>query len=292
MRRMKFLITGAGGMLASAFERVLTSSPIHTAVFCAKSDCDITSRESVATALDRERPDILINTAAYNAVDSAEIFPSIARRLNVDGVRVLAEACIQRGITMVHYSTDYVFDGTAIEGYCESDVPKPLSVYGQSKREGEMVLEEHGSQGLRWYCIRTSRLFGPAGTSPESKKSFPQLVMEAVEKQEVFECIDAEASSPTFVDDLARATVHMIEEVVPSGYYHRTNDGACTWYEFGNAVVGRLRQRGRVVSEIRKIESNVLERMAKRPAHSVLMTTKLLPLRSWQESLREYLLEL
>lgn len=288
---MKILVTGAGGMLASAFKRILTSSPTHTAVFCAKSDCDITNPESVAIVLDRERPDILINTAAYNGVDSAETAPDVARRLNANAVQLLAGECLKRGITIVHYSTDYVFDGTVVDGYRENDVPYPLSVYGQSKREGELAIEGYGSQGLRWYCIRTSRLFGPAGTSPESKKSFPQLIMEG-SHDKPFECIDAEVSSPTFVDDLARATVHMAEAALPVGYYHRTNDGTCTWYEFGCAVVDELRKQGRVVSEIRKIESSALQRMAKRPAHSVLTTTKLPPLRAWQESLREYLHEL
>ncbi len=286
---MRILVTGAGGMLASAFERVLTSSPIHTAVFCVKEDCDITKPESVAIALEREKPNILINTAAYNGVDSAETNPDAARRLNAFAVQVLAKECLQRRITMVHYSTDYVFDGSQKEGYCEGDPPHPLSVYGQTKRDGEVMLEDYGGRGLAWYCIRTSRLFGPPGTSSESKKSFPQLVMDRLHGGEPLECIDGEVSSPTLVDDLADASIFLIQAHLPFGYYHRTNDGACTWYEFGSAIIELLSHNGIMGAGIRKAVSTALQRPAKRPAYSVLKTTKLPHLRNWRDALEQYL---
>ncbi|MBI5134720.1 dTDP-4-dehydrorhamnose reductase [Candidatus Uhrbacteria bacterium] len=284
---MKILLTGAGGTLANAFERILASSPHHTAVFFSKAECDITILESIESALEHAKPDVLINTAAYNAVDRAEQESDAAMRLNARAVALLARACQVRDILLVHYSTDYVFDGDNPNGYSEEDEPNPLSSYGQSKREGEQALM--GEAGLRYYCIRTSRLFGPRGSSIGSKPSFPQIVVERLLKGETVRLIDAEVSSPTYSDDLASASLDMIEKKYPGGIYHRTNDGSCNWYEFGCTVAEGLKARGKAVPMIERALVDSLKREARRPAVSILRTTKLPPLRSWQEALSEYL---
>ncbi len=283
---MKILITGEGGMLASAFMRIESTATIDI-VALSKTDLDITDSQSIVTAVSRYQPTVVINTAAYNAVDRAQVDPQSAMRLNAKAIQDLGSICATNGIFLVHYSSDYVFDGTCQTGYSEHDIPRPISVYGLSKYQGEQALQV--IQGLSYYCIRTSRLFGPQGTSMGSKISFPDMVLKRLNAGEPFTSIDAEVSSPTYVDDLAIATIAMLTGKIKGGLYHRTNEGACTWYQWAQEIVNILRSKGTVLPDIEKIDSSILVRAAKRPDYSVLNTTKLPPLRTWQEALEEYL---
>ena len=288
---MSILVTGGGGSLAGAFDRIGSIDGFGSIVCVDRSELDITSEESIRMALDRYTPRVVINTAAYNAVDKAEEEPERAERINGIAPGVLARLCAARSIAMIHYTTDYVFDGMTKEGYEEQDEPHPINVYGRSKREGEIAVKATAQAFPQWkyYIIRTSRLFGVRGQSPDAKSSFPDLIIERIKRGELIRAINEEVSSPTFVDDLASATIAMIKGDVASGVYHRTNDGACTWYEFAVEVVHWMHAHGRGSVSVEAVAASMFPRKAQRQQYSVLRSTKLPALRSWKEALGEYI---
>lgn len=268
-------------MLGQAFVRVLKKKGWPYACWD-REELDITNAREVGERILAWKPELLINTAAYNAVDTAEDEPAIAMLLNGTAVLHLRDAAEKCGALFVHYSTDYVFDGARTEGYTEDNEPHPVSVYGQSKKTGEDAVR--ASRG-RWYLIRTSRLFGSPGISAGSKKSFPDLMIQIAREKGKVSAIDAEVSSPTFVDDLATATLEIIKAGLPSGIYHRTNSGSCTWYEYAKVALAAARVEARVEA----VMPDSFPRKAPRPTYSILLTTKLPPLRPWHEALDEFL---
>lgn len=289
---MRVLIIGAKGMLGQELVRVFHDADV---LAWDRAQIDITNQERVRERVRAVAPALIINAAAYNAVDKAETESELANRVNGDAVGFLAEAAATVGATFVHYSTDFVFDGRKHEGYAEDDEPNPLSTYGRSKLAGERALFDVAAKcstpgvehPLRWYLIRTTRLFGPAGSSPEAKRSFVDTMVSLSATKDRLELIDEEVSSPTYAPDLAVATREIIEHVFPSGTYHRTNAGSCTWYGFAKEIFQITGWRGTVVP----VPASAFPRPATRPAYSVLQTTKLPPLRPWQEALGEYLRE-
>lgn len=252
-----------------------------------RENVDITDAVAVRSAIAAVQPDLVINAAAYNAVDAAEEAPAVAEVVNSTAVGVLAVAAATIGTTFVHYSTDFVFDGTKRDGYAEDDAPGPVNAYGRSKLLGERSLLEIASQfsGWRWYLIRTTRLFGRQGVSPNTKRSFVDTMVSLSATKDRLELIDEEVSSPTYAPDLAHATRHIIDCALPSGIYHRTNAGSCTWYGFAKEILRISNWRGTAVP----VPASAFPRPAKRPAFSMLRTTKLLPMRRWEEALAEYL---
>jgi len=268
-------------MLGQAFVRLLEKKEWPYACWD-REELDITNAGQVTERILAWKPELVINTAAYNAVDKAEDESDIAMILNGTAVGYLRDATAQCGAIFVHYSTDYVFDGENKNGYREDAIPTPVSVYGKSKRAGEIATTQ--SSG-RWYLIRTSRLFGAPGVSEGSKKSFPALMIAIAREKGKIAAIDAEVSSPTFVDDLARATLEIVEARLPSGMYHRTNSGSCTWYEYAQAAL----LAAHVEVPAQAVGPDAFPRKAERPAHSVLVSTKLPAMRPWQEALDEFL---
>lgn len=252
-----------------------------------RAHVDITDAAAVHAAVAAAQPDLLINAAAYNAVDTAEEAPAVADAVNGTAVGVLAATAATIGATFVHYSTDFAFDGTKRDGYAEDDAPGPVNAYGRSKLLGERALLEVAarSPGWRWYLIRTTRLFGRQGVSPNTKRSFVDTMVTLSATKNRLELIDEEVSSPTYAPDLAHATRHIIDCALPSGIYHRTNAGSCTWYGFAKEILRISNWRGTAVP----VPASAFPRPAKRPAFSMLRTTKLLPMRRWEEALAEYL---
>ncbi len=278
---MTILLFGASGRLGTAFQRIL---PQQTFLTPSGSEVDLTDREHVTKYITDHAADWMINCAAYNDVNGAEKNPSLANALNGSGPGFIAEAAAKLGTPFIHFSSDYVFDGTKMEGYIESDVPNPESIYAQSKRLGELgVLEKHPTGG---YVIRTSRLYGAPGTDPGAKKSFVEIVTDLAKEQSAFDINNAEVSAPTFVDDIVRhITTHIFSKPAP-GIYHMTNSGGCTWFEWAN-----------VITEILKLNVTVTPRdpalniqAVKKPAHSILLSTKVPSMRPWREALEDFLL--
>lgn len=252
-----------------------------------RHDCDIMNTAEVFAKLCALHPDICINTAAYNAVDAAEADAAPALAVNGTAVGTLAAASAAVGCSFVHFSTDYVFSGTKNEGYVEDDAPEPVSAYGRSKSAGEEAIQEvaRTHPGWRWCLIRTSRLFGSQGSSANTKRSFVDTMVALSAMKDRLEVVDEEVSSPTYTSDLAAATRALVESDAPAGIYHRTNDGACTWYGFAREIFRITGWRGTLVP----VSASAYPRPAKRPAHSVLRSTKLPPMRRWEEALAEYL---
>jgi len=226
-------------------------------------------------------PDAVINCVAFNDVDGAEDRPAQAFALNADFVGSLAEFTRQLSIPLVHYSTNYVFDGEVGE-YRETDTPNPLSIYAESKLRGEQLLAVHGGE---WYVMRTAVIFGPKGESDLSKKSFVDLMLDLSSKRDTLQVVCDEVNSITYAPDLASQTRYLLQARPASGVYHATNAGSASWLEFAAAV---FRLAGRSVNLV-PVSCSHFPRKAKRPARAVLLNTKLPPLRNWESALAEFL---
>lgn len=275
---MKILIIGAKGMLGQELAKAFADNELF---LWDKEDLDITDVEGLTAAITELRPDVIINSAAYNNVDGCETNFEFAKRINTDGPQNLARVAAEIGSIFFHYSTDYIFPGIHREGYKEDDQPAPQSKYAESKLGGEVVLNLHD----KVYLIRTSRLFGRPAASEGAKKSFVDVMLRLGREKESLNLVHEEYSNPTYAVDLARRTKEILEGNYEPGIYHVTNEGACTWYEFADEI---FKQAG-INVKINPVGSDQFPRLAKRPAFSSLLNSKLPKMRTWQEALSEYL---
>lgn len=275
---MKILLIGSDGTLGTSFRTLIDSS--YELVSWTMRDCDLTDLESIGTKISAVAPDVILNASAYTDVDGAESHERVATLINGEAVGRIASYCASNGSMLVHFSTDYVFPGTTGVGYAEDDAPKPVNAYGRSKLQGEMLL---GESGCRYLCIRTSRLFGRSSAA-KGKKSFIDKMLELAGHASTISVVNDERTSPTYADDLARATLGLVRDGA-RGLYHRTNDGDCTWYEFAQEIFSIVQLPVALVA----VQGSAFPRPAERPVCSTLRSTKLPILRSWQESLKEYL---
>ena len=251
-----------------------------------RDQIDIASVESLRGKIEEVGPDAVINASGYNAVDkceSDEIEFELAKKINGYGPGMLAKICADMEIPVIHYVSDYVFDGEKGE-YAETDKPNPISNYGRSKLLGEEEIQKNTD---KFYLIRTSKLFGKPGKSEMAKKSFFDTMIGLAKDNSVLKIVDEEKSCFTYTPDLALETKKMIEEKVPFGIYHVVNEGACTWYE----AALELFRLAKMDVEVIPVSSSEFPRPAKRPHSSVLLNTKLKPLRNYKEALKEYLKE-
>lgn len=251
-----------------------------------REELDVTDFEAVAKKLDELKPDLVINSVAINAVDKIETesdFLAAAEVINSKVPGELAGLCKAREITLVHYSSDYVFAGDNINGYIEDAILAPLNKYGQTKAAGETAVQNIGG---KYYVIRLSKLFGKPAVSEGAKKSFVDIMLGlALGGKTEFDVVDDELSSPTYAPDLAHLTRELIESNKEFGVYHGANSGACTWYEWANAIFALKK----LAVEIHPVPATAYPRPAARPHTSVLLSTKMPAQRSWQEALQEYL---
>ena len=225
----KILVIGSEGMLGQ--ELVNEFKKNHEVIAVDYDTFDITNEQSVKEKISEIKPELVINAAAYNNVDSAEQKDEEfekAKLVNGYAVGFLAKACAENKITIVHYSSDYVFKGNNEDGYNEEAKPEPASKYGESKFLGELELQKSGAY---YYLIRLSRLFGSPGGG---KKSFVDTMIDLVENQgkKELKLVNEEKSCPPYSKDLVVFTRSLWEESEPFGIYHGANDGTCTWYEF------------------------------------------------------------
>lgn len=278
----KVLILGCNGTLGQALMAEF-NLPDYIVVGWDREEADVTSAQ-IGRRIIAQKPDIIINATGYNAVDKAESDPDAKAacfKLNIDAPGKLAKAAKKIKAIFVNYSSDYVFRGDKIEGYAENDKPDPISVYGQSKFEGEKAVVAIGG---KYYIIRPSRVFGPAGKSVSVKKSFVDIMVEKQNDSEI-KVINEEDSSPTFSLDLAYFTRQLIEQKLSFGFYHGANSGYCNWYGWAVEIFKILGKHPKLTPVL----VSEFPRAAKRPAHSVLLNTKTSPQRSWQEALSAYL---
>lgn len=276
---MKILILGHKGMLGSDLMLRLTKA--HDVTGRDADAFDIVSAEDCGRVVAESAPDVVINAAAYTNVDGCEVNRERCFAVNAAGVKNLALACRGKGITLVHFSTDYVFDGRKGTPYVEEDPPAPLNVYGASKREGEQHLRDLAERAI---LIRTAWLYGPHGNN------FVKTILEKASAVKTLEVVDDQIGSPTYTRDLA-AAVQLLIEGGHTGIFHVTNSGCCSWYEYACTIV---RYAGMNGVTIRPIGSERSARPALRPSWSVLSCRKFtaasgMTLPPWQSALRDYL---
>jgi len=279
MNNEKILILGAKGMLGQQLKVIFSDYQVIAWDF---EDLDITNKNDVLTKISYLSPNVVINAAAYNNVDGAEDNQDTVNLLNGYAVGYLAEVAKSINALFIHYSTDYIFDGENKDGYREDSKPRSISMYGGSKLLGE---EEVLKNTDKYYIIRLSRLFGKMGEGQNVKKGFVDLMLELSDGKDNIDVINEELSAPTYAPDLAKLTKNLLENNIPYGIYHGANDGSCTWHEFACEIFKLANKDIEVVP----ISGEKFKRKARRPQYSVLLNTKLLKQRSWQEALKEYI---
>ncbi len=284
---MSTLILGAAGNLGGQLKKAFSAQEITA---WDRSDFDFLDFVELRRHLQLAKPELIINAAAYNAVDkceSEEAEKILAWRLNRDLPGVLADYCLENNIPLVHYSTDYVFggDGRLDGAYNEIDRPVPVNIYGETKFGGEQEIARRALAGLRYYLIRTSKLFGPRGDNPQAKPSFFEIMLDLAAKNAEVKAVNGELSCFTYTPDLAIATRCLLADKAPRGIYHLFNSGPATWYQGAQYLF----QVANIKTPLRPITPAEWPRPAKRPDFSVLANTRRPSLRPWQEALAEYL---
>ncbi|MFA5134730.1 MAG: dTDP-4-dehydrorhamnose reductase [Patescibacteria group bacterium] len=277
---MKVAIIGAQGMLG---QELMNTFHEYKPIQWNHSDFDITDRKQSVQLVSNQKPGLVINASAFNDVDKAEGEEAIAMNINGYGPGYLASAVEAAGGILVHFSTDYVFNGNIVKGYREDDIPDPISIYGKSKLLGE---NEVRRKCHCHYIIRLSRLFGKNSRGRSGKKSFVELMLTLAQSKKELDIVDEELSSPTYAKDLADRTKYLIDNQLPFGTYHITNQGACTWFGFAQEI---FTQSG-ISVKLNPVAGSFYPRAAKRPPYSVLLNTKLPHMRRWEEALKSYLL--
>ncbi|MBN2232435.1 MAG: dTDP-4-dehydrorhamnose reductase [Deltaproteobacteria bacterium] len=280
------LLFGARGMLGSMITHGIPPGMRLHAVD--RTDGDITDEQRVMELFSRLRPEVIINAAACTRVDDCETDPDSGFLVNAEGPGIIARAAARHGATLIHISSDYVFDGGRRTPYREDDPPRPLSRYGTGKLAGEEAIRDSGLSD--YYIVRTSWLFGPY------RDNFVTAIARQARLKEELTIVADQTGSPTFTADLVRGIFALLEQHAAPGIYHFANRGSCTWFEFGREIIARLRHAGEplAVNNIRPISSAAFNRPAPRPAYSVLDTTKftratgIVP-PDWQAALATYL---
>ncbi len=272
---MKVLIIGANGMLG---RDLMTVFAAHDPVGVDREEMDITDTASVFKKFDEIQPEVVINASGYTAVDVAESPDGQQEALAINGIAVgaLADLCKKYDIPLVHFSTDYVFDGNKIDEYRETDTPAPLNHYGETKLLGETLLQKNCT---KFYLIRTSWLYGKHG------KNFVQTMINLGKKGEPLKVVNDQVGKPTWSYDLAESVHSLIVELRPFGIYHLVNEDAVSWYDFAVEI---FQQLGMEV-DVQPVSSEEFVRPARRPRNSALANTKFPHLRSHRDALRNYL---
>jgi dTDP-4-dehydrorhamnose reductase len=276
---MRILLLGHKGMLGS--DLLLKLSAEHEIVGMDKEEIDIVSASECEKAIKDTAPHIVINAAAYTNVDGCESAKEECFAVNAEAVKNVAQACRNKNIHIIHFSTDYVFDGTAKQSYKEDDNCNPINAYGESKLAGERYLQSLAND---YVLIRTSWLYGVKG------KNFVRTILEKAKTTNKLEVVDDQVGSPTHTKDLAAAVDLLIEQNA-KGIFHVTNRGSCSWYQFAVKI---FQESGLDDIEVIPIKSDKLSRAAMRPAYSVLSMQKFVrttgkTMQPWQLALQDYL---
>ncbi|MBU6154860.1 MAG: dTDP-4-dehydrorhamnose reductase [Bdellovibrionales bacterium] len=283
---MKILLFGANGQLGSAFQDLSKTDafPVGwTLVGLSSKECDLSDESILAERLEREKSDLVINTAAYTAVDRAEKEQTLCDAINARAPAVMAAYCKAKGIPLIHYSTDYVYEGAQNCEHFEAEAPKPQNVYGASKARGDEAVVALGGEHL---IFRTSWVFSHVG------KNFVNTMLKLGAEQSELRVVEDQFGAPTYAPDLAEYSLHALmrgleQKAVtggfPSGVYHLTNSGVTNWADFARAITPATRIVG--------ISSSEYPTGAKRPLNSRLSLEKFTKAfgvrpRPWQEALR------
>lgn len=266
---MIILITGAQGQLGSAIQKALSSDPSLKVIALNKNQMDISSIQSVRMTFDKFQPNWVINTAAFTGVEEAEVKVDMAIALNMVGPHYLARECAKFGAKLIHFSTDYVFDGEKKEPYKEGDKCSPLSIYGETKLAGEEAALRICKEAI---VLRISWLFSSQG------KNFVKTIIRLVEEKPFLSVVNDQYGCPTSADSVANLVKKIIKEKTTlKGLFHYTNQSATTWYDFALAIQKKYFE-GNVLAkkEIRPVATVDYKTKAQRPQNSVLDCTKII----------------
>jgi dTDP-4-dehydrorhamnose reductase len=284
---MRYLIFGKDGMLGRDLIHTFGREDLFAFGI---EDVDITNANAVNEKLITVQPNVVINATGYTNVDFSEVEQEKANQINGYAVGNLAKCCRDIDATLVHFSSDYVFNGENKKGYGEDDATDPVNAYGLSKARGEKLLTEEmelindtSQKEGSYFIIRTSWLYGRHG------KNFVDTMLSMAKKRRKIEVVNDQFGKPTYTVDLCRQVKWLIEsKEYPSGIYHITNDEVTCWYDFAKEIF----KVSKIKVDVFPCSSNTLKREAKRPRYSSLINSKLPPLRTWHEALREYLTNL
>ena len=290
----KILLLGKDGQVGWELQRALTPLGLLTALN--RSECDLADPAQIQAVLETHEPEVIVNAAAYTAVDQAETDQALARRINTDAVAELALYAREMGSLLVHYSTDYVFDGTKPEAYVEDDITNPLSVYGQTKLDGENRIRDALCRHL---IFRTSWVYGARGGN------FAKTILRLAQEREALSVIDDQVGAPTSAELIADVTAHAMRDVLsgraPGGTYHLAAAGETSWFGYARLVIEHARRQGLTLSVsdtgLKPIPATEYPLPAKRPQNSRLNTQLLersfaLKLPQWEDGVRRALDEL
>jgi dTDP-4-dehydrorhamnose reductase len=277
------IITGSGGMLALALKNVLESRKLSYTAFDRKS-LDVTSEESLKTMFAEHKPTLLINCAAHTKVDLCEDEKEKADAINGHAVGHIAKLSQECGTTLVHYSTDFVFNGSGTRPYRIGDPVEPLSAYGSSKLLGEQKLQ--ASPPEHWLILRTAWLYGRGGPN------FPRTIVERARQGGALKVVNDQIGSPTYTEDLSQATFDLLDHNA-HGLFHVTNTGSTSWHGFAQAAVDEFGMPVTVGETTSAEWLKIRPKQAHRPAYSVLDGSALekairRPMRPWREGLKAF----
>jgi dTDP-4-dehydrorhamnose reductase len=271
---MKILLLGAGGQVGHELSPLLAAR--GELVAPTRTQVDVTDLGALKALVDRERPHVIVNGTAYNEVDRAEAEPEAAHRINAEAVVVLGDYATREGAALIHYSTDFVFDGKGAVPYVETDATQPLSVYGRSKLAGEKALEEMRAPAI---VLRTAWLYSLR------RKSFVSQVLKLARERQELSVVTDQVGSPTWCRDLARVTAEIIDRLGSHagdvaaehrGVYHAAGKGHCSRFDLARAVIeGDVNRTEHVVKKVLPVTADAFPAPAARPAFAPLDGSKL-----------------
>ncbi len=290
MNRLRFLILGSNGQVG--WELMRTLAPLGEVQGADYPDIDFTRTDSLRQWIDAASPDVIVNAAAYTAVDQAESEPELCQTVNAAAPGILAEEALRRRVLLVHYSTDYVFDGTKPTPYVETDAPNPLSVYGRAKLAGDEAI---GKSGCDHLIFRLCWVYGARG------RNFMRTMLKLAGERESLRVVADQFGCPSWSRMIAEATAQAVARTLGStdrsslsGTYHLAASGHTNWHGFAQSIINSLPPDRRKCTQVEAIPASDYPTPAKRPAYSVLDCGKLertfgLRLPSWQSSLKQVL---
>ncbi|TCZ76851.1 dTDP-4-dehydrorhamnose reductase [Paenibacillus albiflavus] len=276
---MRVLIVGAKGQLGQEVVQFMRTQGTHEIVALDKQKLDITLYPDVMNTVSTIKPDVIINCAAYTAVDQAELHPETARAINTDASRNVAMAAKAVGSKLCFVSTDYVFDGVALTPYKETDQTNPINVYGMTKLAGEQEVKSILND---YFIVRTSWLYGEYGTN------FVKSMLKLASERDSIKVVNDQVGSPTYAKDLALFISNLIR-TEKYGIYHTSNTGQCTWYEFAKKI---FEIKGIKHLEVIPCTTDEYPQLAKRPKFSVMENAAMKingfsQMRHWEEALED-----
>ncbi len=281
---MKAMVIGANGQLGVDLVKSFSASGWEV-IPIKHVEVDVRNPQQVTTAISSGTPDVVVNTAAFHKVEECERNPQLAYEVNAVAPMNLARTCREHNSTLIHISTDYVFDGKKQAPYSETDLPSPLNVYGSSKVAGEHLIAYSTE---RYFIVRTCGLYGVAGSSGKGG-NFVETMLRKAASGDPIRVVHDQVLTPTFTEDLARGIVQLATTDA-YGLYHLSSDGQCSWYEFARAI---FELEGLKVS-LSPVTTDQFPSPVKRPPYSVMSKQKIkaagvTAVRPWQEALSQYL---